>query len=229
MSFTHAPARLSIGSLDDASITLEAQYNPTELELSKTVPYGDDEGLAMTPTADSTRSATANTAPKKEFTGAKGRDVKLELFFDGYEDGRSIEPMIDMLDRLSSSRDATSPREDMRRPHHCVVSWGKSGRVVPPFRCVITSMTVKYTMFSREGLPLRATVSLALSEAGIVDLMAANDSGYRTSTIRDTARALAAFDVESPIAAIAARISAGVKVDLRARGLFERAVRRAIG
>jgi hypothetical protein len=36
---------------------------------------------------------------------------------------------------------------------------------VKPFRCVITSLAVRYTMFAKDGKPLRAVCSVELSEA----------------------------------------------------------------
>ena len=55
----------------------------------------------------------------------------------------------------------------MRRPHHCVVSWGDRG--LPKFQCVIESLSTKYTMFSSDGKPLRATCTVKLKEATSVD------------------------------------------------------------
>jgi hypothetical protein len=61
--------------------------------------------------------------------------------------------------------DPTSPDETLRRPHMCVVTWGTT---VPTFKCVIESLSVKYTMFSDQGVPLRATCTVKLKEADTV-------------------------------------------------------------
>jgi len=39
---------------------------------------------------------------------------------------------------------------------------------VPTFKCVIESLSVKYTMFSDQGVPLRATCTVKLKEADTV-------------------------------------------------------------
>jgi hypothetical protein len=55
----------------------------------------------------------------------------------------------------------------MRRPHQCVVAWG--GRGLPSFQCVFEALSTKYTMFSSDGEPLRATCTVKLKEAHAVD------------------------------------------------------------
>ena len=48
-----------------------------------------------------------------------------------------------------------------------MVSWG--GAKLPNFECVIESLSIKYSMFSSEGDPLRATATVKLKEAQAVD------------------------------------------------------------
>ena len=61
-------------------------------------------------------------------------------------------------------------RQEERRPHHCIVTWGDGG--LPRFDCVIESLSIKYTMFDTNGSPLRATATVKLKEALIVDKVA---------------------------------------------------------
>ena len=42
------------------------------------------------------------------------------------------------------------------------------GEVLDGFKCVIESLTTKYTMFSDTGAPLRATCTVKLKEADVV-------------------------------------------------------------
>ena len=71
---------------------------------------------------------------------------------------------------MASVRVPGSKNENERRPHHCVCAWGTALRSSEgnKFKCVIENITTKYTMFSREGTPLRATVTLKLQEADSV-------------------------------------------------------------
>jgi hypothetical protein len=48
---------------------------------------------------------------------------------------------------------------------------------VPTFKCVIESLSVKYTMFSDQGVPLRATCTVKLKEADTVTGQSQSASG----------------------------------------------------
>jgi hypothetical protein len=100
-----------------------------------------------------------------EFTGAESRTISLELLFDDVETPkprRTIEKSIAMLDLMARVMNPFATSEDRRRPHYCVVSFGST---LKGFRCVIESLSVKFTMFDREGDPLRATCTVKLKEA----------------------------------------------------------------
>jgi hypothetical protein len=106
-----------------------------------------------------------------EFTGAEGRSLTLELLFDAFE-GKGSPRSVDVqgnvakLEKLAAVRDPTSKDDMKRRPHHCVVVWDN---VLPRFECVIENLSTKYSMFDSDGTPLRATCTVKLKEAKIVD------------------------------------------------------------
>ncbi|NJM90948.1 MAG: hypothetical protein HC863_01330 [Myxococcales bacterium] len=147
-----------IGSLDDPSVTVFAAYRPPELQINKNVPWvphtnkGGDGKLQL------------------EFSGAQGRNVTLELFFDATEfEGDGLEQVrksIDDLMTLASVREPGSKERTKQRPHHCVLVFGQAHTA---FKCVITALAVKYTMFSPTGIPLRATANVTLTEARLVN------------------------------------------------------------
>jgi hypothetical protein len=149
---------MEIGSLDSGGLNVKAQYNPKELQIDKTVPW-QKHG-----------KANANGL-QLEFTGADPRVMSVELFFDGYEDNNpgKVEGPINTLETLTKVMDETGPAEK-RRPHHCVVVWGNASGGYNKFKCVIDTMSTKYTMFSSSGAPLRATVTLKLKEADRVTM-----------------------------------------------------------
>lgn len=155
--FQRAAAKLSIASLDGPiDLIVEAQYNPKELEVSQTVGWGDHPALA---------GQTKNTVT--EFAGTKPQTMKIELLFDGYESNGvagkcTVEEHIARIKKLATVRFPHSEQENERRPHYCLVAWGERG--VPALRCVIESITTKYTMFSRTGQVLRASVTIAVKE-----------------------------------------------------------------
>jgi phage protein U len=75
---------------------------------------------------------------------------------------------------MASVLDSTSSKEDQRRPHLCVATWGTT---IKGFKCVIESLSTKYTMFSAAGAPLRATCTVKLKEADVVSKAADTPSG----------------------------------------------------
>jgi hypothetical protein len=161
-------SRIYIGSLDDGGLVVTAQYNPKELQIQKNVPWqkhqkGNTDGLQY------------------EFTGAEGRTMTLDMLFDGVEEDMTIADTVGMLQTLAKVRDPTSSDPEMRRPHHCVVVWGTVMGDDQRFQCVITQITAKYTMFSADGRPLRATVTLQLQEATRVSMAAGDSSGGSSS------------------------------------------------
>jgi len=156
MPFEKCRARLTIASLDDPAIAVIAHYNPSELAVGKTLPWSTKNEQ------NDPKATTRSSQDSHEYKGTPARTMALELLFDGYEDGRSVEPIIDLLEVLSTVREPESPIEELRRPHFCVVVFGEGIR---PLRSIIKSLKVRYTMFGRDGTPLRAVVNLELEEA----------------------------------------------------------------
>jgi len=148
--FSPAFAKLTIASLDDHDVEVESHYNPHELAIDKQIAWQDK------PRRDDI-----------ELTGTPKRSMSIELLFDGFERSASVAGEIAILEKLSDIRTDVPPGEHHRRPHHCVVVWGDRG--IRPFRCVIEGLTVKYTMFDRLGMPLRASCTVKLREAPLRD------------------------------------------------------------
>jgi Contractile injection system tube protein len=151
---------VSIGSLDEPDKTVSAQYRPKELDVSQTVPW----------TKHTNKSPEGSL--QLEFSGADGRDASIELFFDASETKNgSVQGPIDMLTELATVRDPYSSEDKKKRPHHCVMVFGNIYRK-KTFKCVISSVATKFTMFSPDGDPIRATVNLKLKETHLVDMTA---------------------------------------------------------
>ena len=156
------PAKLTIGSADDTTLSIVAHYNPKEIDVGLQTNWEDEMALNSM-VADKHRDIVHDL----QYTGSPARSMSLELFLDYYEapyevDRVSVEEAIHRLNILASPRDEHSNEPHLRRPHMCLVAWG-AGRKA--FRCVIESLAVKYTMFSREGIPVRAVCTLKLKEA----------------------------------------------------------------
>lgn len=153
----HMVAKLSIGSLDDSGLEVTAHYNPAQLEIGRTAqwkPHGSDNRAA--------RFKTDQRAVELEYTGGENRTLSLELLFDGFETNTCVEPILEMLDEMASAVVPEAKDPEQRRPHHCVIVWGEGG--IRPLPCAIESVSVKYTMFARDGRPLRATATIKVRE-----------------------------------------------------------------
>jgi len=168
MSFERAKAKLTLGSLDEG-VEVRAQYNPKELQVDQSVPWKKPDSANKT--GENSSGGGGGDGIAVEFTGAEGRTMSIELLFDGFEpdgDSTDVAGQVAKLERMAAVRDPKSKDEKMRRPHHCVIAWGDRG--LPKFKCVIESLSTKYTMFSESGVPLRATCTVKLKEADIVKM-----------------------------------------------------------
>ena len=148
--------KLKIGSLDRPNLTVEAHYNPKEIDLGMQTGWKDEGAI------NGRVARTDHDVIDLEYTGSPARTMSLELLFDGFETDKSIEPIILQLREMATPRDEQSTEAEWRRPHVCVVAWSETD--FPTFKCVIESLAVKYTMFSKEGRALRATCSVKLKE-----------------------------------------------------------------
>lgn len=141
-------AKLKIIGLegDASSVTVEAQFNPKEVGIEKSVPWQKQK-----------KKGPADL----EFTGAEPKTMSLELQFDGFEQNQSIQDTIDDLHTLSDMDSS------LKRPPKVKVIWGPGTESVnlPKFEAVIESLSIKYTMFSPDGQVLRATANVKLKEA----------------------------------------------------------------
>jgi hypothetical protein len=147
--------KLYFGSLDKPKLTVVAQFNPKELQVDKQIPWKEPPRIQG--------SHGKIEEDPLELPSAPTRSMNLELLFDGFEEQRSVQPQIDVLEELSSIRDAGSKDAFMRRAHHCVLAWGSTDGA-RRFRCVIESLATKVTMFSPQGEPLRAMCTMKLKE-----------------------------------------------------------------
>lgn len=159
-SFLPARAKLWIASLDKPELELHAQYNPKELQVDKQIQWSDHGQRDNRTEAERTDSSTQSDL---EFNGVGERTIQLELLFDGYEKGVSVEPDVERLEELSTVHNPEASEEV--RPHHCLVGWGVQLGGMRPFPCVIESLSTKYTMWDTNGTPLRATCTVKLKEA----------------------------------------------------------------
>lgn len=101
------------------------------------------------------------------FGGGGSRQLTLELFFDVTEpvEGKKLGDV-----RLETNKIVALTRieRDLKKPQPpvCEVSWGKGPPPGSdfPFTGVISNLTEKFTLFTSDGVPVRATLTVVFME-----------------------------------------------------------------
>jgi nucleoid-associated protein YgaU len=143
------------------------QYNPNELTFEKAATYGE---IAI-PGLD---------APLQQFVRGGAETLSVELFFDTTDSGmargaRSVTEETDKVFRLvrvdgsshappvvTFSWNPKFPGSGITAPSGGGGKGGNQNR--PSFKGVVKSIRQRFTLFSNEGIPLRATLTLTLVE-----------------------------------------------------------------
>ena len=140
---------------------IEVQYNPNSLTFEKAPKIAD----IPIPGLD---------APLRQFVRNQAETVSVELFFDTTETGTganatSVTTLTDKFYGLVKIDPLT------HAPPICTFIWGKQfpGDRLPEmyknqrrteFKCLVTKVKQDFTLFSPEGTPLRAVLTLTLEE-----------------------------------------------------------------
>jgi Contractile injection system tube protein/LysM domain len=142
--------KASLREVNNESKQVVFHFNPNEIGFSRTAEY----------------NASTNQGqrhPTVQFKGTGPTELTLSLLFDAAErqPGHSVLPEIEQL--LTWTQPA--PHETRSpRPPRLKFSWGSL--VIgdsPAFIGVLKKVDVKYTLFTRDGLPIRANVTVLLA------------------------------------------------------------------
>ena len=129
---------------------IECMFNPTELSFTVGADWGkaDKPGLPV---------------PQLEFNAGVSGTMELNLFFDTTNSGKSVTTTTNKLielTRVSTKVSGYDKSKNNGRPPWVVFHWGK----FRSFKAVVDSVTVNYTYFSKSGDPLRARVTVSLTQ-----------------------------------------------------------------
>ncbi len=137
-------------------------FNPSEYAISKSNDWN-------------TQPQKGKNIPKYDFAGGKPRTLTLELLFDTTRPSANADDQgkkndvreytnklfkFMMVDKGAQTKGRNS---QMSKPPKCRLFWGGDSQHL--FECYIQQCSVKYTMFSPDGWPIRATATLTLLEA----------------------------------------------------------------
>lgn len=145
---------------------ISVQFNPTQLSFSKGVQLGD----IPIPGLDSSLI---------QFVRGQNETLSVDLFFDSTENGMgtgatSVTTYSDQIYQL------VKIEPDSHAPPICEFIWNDKfpgsdiseelgNQKRNSFKCVVESVRHQYTLFSPEGVPLRATVSVSFREYKTLD------------------------------------------------------------
>jgi hypothetical protein len=121
-------------------------FNPEKYTISKSNSYKD------VPT-------NKNSEPEKEFKKAGSTSLELDLLFDTYESNENVAETTDKLWELMRPK-AQANGENKLAPPVVVFEWG-----VFSFEAIIQSMKQTFTLFKKDGSPVRAEVHISFDRA----------------------------------------------------------------
>lgn len=127
-------------------VVVECMFNPFEYTVSKSNSYSE-------------KAKNKGDTPQMTFSKAGPQTLKLSLIFDTYEDGEDVSKMTNKLWKLMETKAGKGKKKDKEPPPEVAFSWG-----VFHFVAVITNMTQKFTMFTKDGTPVRAKVDVTFTQ-----------------------------------------------------------------
>jgi hypothetical protein len=147
---------VSRGSLENhegEAIKVDFFFNPKEYTISKQNTWS---------ASDANRGS--DTAPL-HFGGGGPKSLKMQLFFDTYEDGQDVRDkytnkLFKMMEiQPNLPKGGTTPSTGA--PPKLKLTWG----TVWSFICYLESLSVQFTLFLGDGTPVRATADITLKQA----------------------------------------------------------------
>ena len=183
------------------------QFNPKEVTIQKAAKW------------ERKTAKGATKAGPPEFSGSEPCKLSLEILFDasGSHDGSVVEA----VEKLFACTVPTEQSVGQQKPSPplVVLQWGP----ISSFPAFITSVSAKYTLFTSDGLPIRASCSLSLeempSEAGRQNPTSGSDSVRRSRTLveGDSLASIAYAEYGDPAAWRAVARFNGIDDPLRCR------------
>jgi nucleoid-associated protein YgaU len=145
------PTRGKLRRQDNAGGPLDFHYNPTTITVTKMACW---QGGGQ-------RNSRTGT-PSQEYTGGKPATLTMRLLFDAIDDSsRSVTAAVAKLTEWAQPTEK-SVGKNTPQPPVLALEWGIGSTSY--FPCRLKRVRIKYTLFSPEGAPVRATVDVSLVE-----------------------------------------------------------------
>jgi len=109
------------------------------------------------------KGVVGKNVPKVDFTGGGARSMTVELMFDVFEDpAGDVRTYTDKLwDMTMIDPNQKNTKTNKARPPHVLFQWGENWH----FRAAITNLSIRFTLFRSNGVPVRALATVTLMEA----------------------------------------------------------------
>jgi nucleoid-associated protein YgaU len=135
-------ARLAKATITNTSTSerFQVMYNPDELRLEQ----GNNFAEVGIPGLD---------VPPVQYVRGKARTLAMDLFFDSYEADQDVRTHTGPLVRLLDKEPLT------KAPPVLLFSMGQFN-----FQCVLVDASQRFTMFRRDGTPVRSTIAARFQE-----------------------------------------------------------------
>jgi LysM repeat protein len=117
-------------------------------------------------------------SPPVQYVRGKPRTLSMELFFDTYETGADVRAYTGQIVRLLDKLPQT------QAPPILLFSMGRF-----QFQCVLTEAGQRFTMFLRDGTPVRSTVSVRFQEYVRLDVQIQGGLFFGSPTVSAVATA----------------------------------------
>ena len=128
-------------------LSVDCMFNPFEYTISKSNSYEE-------------KSGNGTDVPVVEFKKAGAQTLKLTLTFDTYDKATDVSLLTNKLWKLMEAKSNDETTGDNKKvPPWVAFEWG-----VFKFVSVITNMTQKFTMFLKDGTPVRAAVDVTFTQ-----------------------------------------------------------------
>jgi hypothetical protein len=124
--------------------TIDVKFNPKEYTFEKRAPWKEQNIHGL-------------NVPQLEWTSGGPLQLSVELFFDVYEEkgaARDVRKFTDKIENL------TLVDGSVHHPPHCLFVWGTK----LAFRCVLTYLKQRFTLFLDDGTPVRAVLDCVFTE-----------------------------------------------------------------
>ncbi len=136
--------------IEGNAATVPCMFNPSELTVSRSNNWSGD-------------SLAGQGVPQVTYKGAQSGTMSLTLTFDTTDTGDAVTvhtgKVLTLMD-VDPSLPGTDPQSNNARPPYVIFHWGN----LHSFKAVVSNLSLQFTYFSSTGIPLRAKVTLSLTQ-----------------------------------------------------------------